>query len=329
MLQIATKAVNDTAGPDSLVLTLLVFGTYPRLSESDLLTPNITQRAIAIRQATQEVIKLQAKRQVTDALRQRNGPKVDCIHDLAIRSDVLVQRIYEKAWTGPYKLISVNSETATIEINGRSTSFRTTAVKPYLQSDATDDPTDNVTDDLTDDTTDDTIADYTDDPAPAADATDDVTDDSTIIVQTETAVQPKRRRSRPRKHPIAAFATTPTKLPADITLQKLPFQESCQKEINGLFAHGVFEVVDIADLLADSQVFRSRFVDEVKFASIDKAYEKSRFVVQGYNDEGKSQILTQAPTIQRASQRIFLSLAPSFRQKGMKVYFRDISQAYT
>jgi hypothetical protein len=28
-LQMAVKAVNDTAGPDGLVLTLLVFGTYP------------------------------------------------------------------------------------------------------------------------------------------------------------------------------------------------------------------------------------------------------------------------------------------------------------
>ena len=49
MLQMATKAVNDTAGPDGLIPTLLVFGTYPRLSESNPLTPNITQRAIAIR----------------------------------------------------------------------------------------------------------------------------------------------------------------------------------------------------------------------------------------------------------------------------------------
>ena len=28
-LQMAVKAVNDTAGPDSLVPTLLVFGAYP------------------------------------------------------------------------------------------------------------------------------------------------------------------------------------------------------------------------------------------------------------------------------------------------------------
>jgi hypothetical protein len=32
MLQLAVKAVNDTASPNGLVPTLLVFGAYPRLS---------------------------------------------------------------------------------------------------------------------------------------------------------------------------------------------------------------------------------------------------------------------------------------------------------
>ena len=31
ILQIVVKAINDTAGPDGLVHTLLVFGTYPRI----------------------------------------------------------------------------------------------------------------------------------------------------------------------------------------------------------------------------------------------------------------------------------------------------------
>ncbi len=32
-----------------------------------------------------------------------------------------------------------------------------------------------------------------------------------------------------------------------------------------------------------------------------KPYEKSRLVIQGYNNEEKEAILTQSPTIQRAS----------------------------
>jgi hypothetical protein len=41
-LQMAVKAVNNTAGLDSLVLTLLVFGAYPRISTLDPPAPTIT-----------------------------------------------------------------------------------------------------------------------------------------------------------------------------------------------------------------------------------------------------------------------------------------------
>jgi hypothetical protein len=37
-LQIAFKAINDSAGPNNLIPTLLVFRAYPRIVESD--TPN-------------------------------------------------------------------------------------------------------------------------------------------------------------------------------------------------------------------------------------------------------------------------------------------------
>jgi hypothetical protein len=41
ILQIAVKALNDTAGPNGLVLTLLVFGTYPRINSDSPLSPDI------------------------------------------------------------------------------------------------------------------------------------------------------------------------------------------------------------------------------------------------------------------------------------------------
>lgn len=68
ILQMAVKAVNDTAGPNGLVPTLLVFGAYPRISEFDAPTPTITQRAAAIKNAMKEVQKVRAERQVADAL---------------------------------------------------------------------------------------------------------------------------------------------------------------------------------------------------------------------------------------------------------------------
>jgi hypothetical protein len=61
ILQMAVKAVNDTAGPDGLIPILLVFGTYPRLSDMSPPSPSITARAAAIHKAMTEVREAKAK----------------------------------------------------------------------------------------------------------------------------------------------------------------------------------------------------------------------------------------------------------------------------
>ena len=40
-LQMAVKAVNDSAGPDGLVPMLLVFGAYPRTTDDSLPSPSV------------------------------------------------------------------------------------------------------------------------------------------------------------------------------------------------------------------------------------------------------------------------------------------------
>ncbi|KAI0990806.1 hypothetical protein K3495_g17381 [Podosphaera aphanis] len=47
----AVKAVNDTAGYNGLVPTLLVFGAFPRITATDSPTPSTMQRAAAIKAA--------------------------------------------------------------------------------------------------------------------------------------------------------------------------------------------------------------------------------------------------------------------------------------
>jgi len=108
----------------------------------------------------------------------------------------------------------------------------------------------------------------------------------------------------------------------------LPFAESRHKEINGLLEKGVFEIINMADIPKGTRIFNSRFVDEIKNKGTDKAFEKSRLVVQAYNDYGKDLVLTQSPTIQRVSQRIILALAVILQEKAVSLYLRDITQAY-
>jgi len=89
-LQMAFKAINDSVGPDGLIPTLLVFGAYPRITESDAPSTTVTLRTAALKKAMEEIKKLRAKRQVADALQIRNGPTTTVIHDLPLNLPVMV-----------------------------------------------------------------------------------------------------------------------------------------------------------------------------------------------------------------------------------------------
>jgi hypothetical protein len=106
----AVKAVGDTAGPGGLVLTLLVYGAYPRMTNLDPPAPSILDRAAVIRKAMSEIAKLRAKQAVSSALNHCNGPDITLVHDLSLNSEVLVWR-ESGNWTSPYRLLSVEGET--------------------------------------------------------------------------------------------------------------------------------------------------------------------------------------------------------------------------
>jgi hypothetical protein len=316
-LQMAFKAINDTAGPEGLVPTLLVFGAYPRMVESDPPSPTVTQRASALKKAMVEIQKLRAERQVTDALRMRNGPNTTAIHDLPTNSPVLVWREgstgYPGQWEGPYNLLTIEGETCTLEMPRGPTPFRSTSVKPYYKGDDGDedllkDPRRTQQDLMPDAITPEAIV-----PSPIGVPTQG---QSTQQVQ-------KRGRGRPRKYPLLT-ATTTVYLQSDNNTTR--FSASRQKEVNGLLEKGVFKVIHLLDVPQGVRLFNSRFVDTIKNEGTEKAFEKSRLVVQAYNDAEKDLILTQSPTIQRVSQRLILCIAAI--KQNTKLYLRDISQAY-
>jgi hypothetical protein len=89
-LQMIVKAINDTADPDELMFTLLVFEAYPRMHVMNPPAPSITQRAIVIEKAMTEIRKIRVERQIVDVLNIRNDSIIISIHDLFLNSDVLV-----------------------------------------------------------------------------------------------------------------------------------------------------------------------------------------------------------------------------------------------
>ena len=103
------------------------------------------------------------------------------------------------------------------------------------------------------------------------------------------------------------------------------FKDSRQAELNGLIEQGIFEIVSRKEA-EGHRIYGTRFVDTVKNEGRPDAYEKSRLVVQGYADKSHG-LLTYAPTVQRASQRMLLAIAAM--DKDLTIFSRDITQAYT
>ena len=60
----AVKAVNDIAGPNGLVLILLVFGAFPWISKLNPLVLLIVHRAASAKKAINKIKELYAKMQV-------------------------------------------------------------------------------------------------------------------------------------------------------------------------------------------------------------------------------------------------------------------------
>ena len=68
-------------------------------------------------------------------------------------------------------------------------------------------------------------------------------------------------------------------------------------------------------------------VYKIKGKTIDKLYKKSRLVIQVYNNKGKVEILTQSLTIQYASQRLMVILAPlllQLKERDIHIALHDI-----
>lgn len=307
-LQMAVYATNFTIGPEGLCPMLLVFGALPRPIR---MTPCPTQlqRSAAIEEARRAVEKEQAKRRIAFAIRHPSNPKAkemsSRLRDLPSRSPVLVWRTKPKLWEGPFRFISVEGETAVVQLNRGRRIFRTSCVKPWIRSLLTEPNT------------------TTAHPAVETHAHDpmrDEFDEGNVMITPELYTT-----ERTVNEDIDSDA-----LPGKVKVRKGSPEEkkllrSRAQELNGLIKDGTFAPVKTKDIDGNPRIFGSRFVDEIKRVG-DHMRRKSRLVAQNYSDEGASTIATKAPTVQRFSQRVALSIAASM--KDLTMYTRDVTQAY-
>lgn len=103
------------------------------------------------------------------------------------------------------------------------------------------------------------------------------------------------------------------------------FETSRSNEFSQLVDWGVSDIVQIPETKG-FRLFGSRFFDQVKNEGLPNAFGKSRLVVQVFSDKSHK-LLTYAPTVLRASQRILPSFAAIF--SSLHNFTRDVRQAYT
>jgi hypothetical protein len=264
----------------------------------------------------------------------RNGPNTLETLDLPLQAEVKVWR-ENVGWKGPFVLLARDGETCTVDVNGKATKFRTVVVKPYHRDGSTETPAEAEAEDEGDDAEDARDAGWTpDEPQPVR----------------KKRGRPLGSKNKPKAMGIDTAMMTGTvmttaylsaKEQADhelslrlrkegkITAAGAPFELSDKEEVDALIARGVFafEMFDPTKHVG-TRIFKSRMVREVKGKATGTPYEKSRLVIQGHSDGGKDLVLTQSPTIQRASQRIIVAIAPSLAHRGMDLWLRDITQAY-
>ena len=80
------------AGLDGLMPTLLIFGTYPRISKEDRLTISNVKRAAIIKKVIAKVRRCYNTRKIINAINMRNGPNMTVTLALLLNSNVLVWR---------------------------------------------------------------------------------------------------------------------------------------------------------------------------------------------------------------------------------------------
>jgi hypothetical protein len=218
-----------------------------------------------------------------------------------------------ESWRNSFKLLNINDESVIIELSNDSTKFRSTTIKSYYD--------DHV--DLENSSLFISITDFSIIASVSKSSNMSRSNDQFVVSNQESKFEilsnsSKRDRDRFRKHfaSIAylsfVFSTTVDLAFALISLFAVAFKFDSivhialsqfaafrQKEINDFIEKDVFQSIKINDVSLDVRIFNSRFVNEIKHLDIDKTFEKSRFVMQTFNDQNKNLMLTQSSIIQR------------------------------
>ncbi len=280
VLQMTFKTLNDSIEFDELIFIWLVFEVYLWMIETNVSSLTITQRIIAMKKIMKEVRKFNAMRQMNDVLNTRND-LIFLIHNLSLNFFVLIFEKnnidQSKSWKESFKLLSIQNESAIIELSSDSTKFRSTSVKSYHQDSNLSFDVDqlNISSSLEFSSSEHTNSNL-------ANSMMFITDESS----SSSIESIKRDRDRSRKY----FASIANVI-FNIISVDLSFIAFRQKEIVDLLEKNVFLSVNKENASTNVRIFNSRFVNEVKNSDTEKTFQKFKLMMQAFNDQDKILVL--------------------------------------
>lgn len=274
VLALSVKALNDTAGPNGLVPSLLLFGVMPRIPTEPATYPDTNARIQAMESPRDELEVINARARVQQSLKKSPPPAASLT--LSPMQPVYVYREKDKRWTGPHLITSVDGKRVMVDLGERTgpRKFNLSQVKP--------------------------------DRLPSITA---LLPPQTGLPSPSASIPPLTSLLHPNNTSARTFYTeiiTPHDPRSGL------FDEAKRNELEALIKRGTFKMVLRSELENNPNIVPSRFVLAIKHKETGEEIYKARFVLGGHRDREKHSVVHNATTLKQSSIRLLLALATIF-----------------
>lgn len=287
----AVKAINDTAGPDGLVPTLLLFGELPDLPGTGAKHTDTAERFQMMQAAREEYEDLVSRSRVQTALRSKIPSAASSFYRPGDLVYVSRERPH-KRWSGPHSVVHSDAKEVLVDV-GESLGPRQFNISQIK-------------------------------PARLPPIMDMLSKGSRRpYIHPATPVATNECQQGIRISGSSSIHLTEIIDPGDP--RAAAFGEAKKREIEGLLARGTFKLVRRQDAGPRPNVVPSRFVLTSKTQDDGSKLLKARFVLGGHRDRDRRRLVHNSNTLKQSSIRLLLALAAMY---GFEVWATDINQAY-
>ncbi len=288
-LLLALRCENDALGPEGISPTMLVFEVIPNLYLSNKRDLSLQARIRTIRECTLLARRLKAQHVRDEAARRRHVPNIRNIRTLeaTVPGDtVLVYREMD-GWK-PYPFVSMHEDSVSVQLPKRISRFAITSCKPAANAPVT------------------SAGELVPITHNAPVSPPELQNDAVVIFDGDVGAEHREEPSQEGADgdsllheflldtPISGYSAAKV-IPHDFALSR-------RAEMQGLHEHGTFTIVPEEDSYG-LRLYKYKYVNKIK----PNGDLRSRFCVQAFNDRNHGP-LTLAPTIQRQSMRLMISI---------------------